>query len=460
MNVEYRAPESRIERFLFLKVPLWLVLLSGLAALAGAIVFGWIVERTASGKTDAGHIGETALLLAKTPGIIRALLQNKPPVQSHERRQPEVPGLAFLDRSGPQDASGLLVTRYDSIQNRTVAELVSLTDGKVVRRYTPEIDAINALSRLPSKTLNLARDKNLQRYRITHPYLTEDGGIVFQDFSPLIAINACGKVKWSLDGIFHHSIERDADGFFWVPRALVPATRSGASANSADDAIARISPNGVQVYVKTIYAIFVENGLRHLVDGQPYSDDPFHLNDIEPVLKNGPYWRRGDLFLSLRHNSMVLLYRPSTGRIIWHRQGPWQMQHDVNVIDGSRISIFDNNVVSTSSGEKVNGANRMILLDFKTQSLSTPLESAFKRHEIRTVTEGRGLLLSNGGMIVEETNAGRLLGLAKDGSISWRYINGKADGLRWVLGWSRYLERSKFDASIGKAEQARCGTQD
>ena len=28
--------------------------------------------------------------------------------------------------------------------------------------------------------------------------------------------------------------------------------------------------------------------------------DPFHINDIQPVLQDGKYWMKGDVFLSLR----------------------------------------------------------------------------------------------------------------------------------------------------------------
>ena len=48
-----------------------------------------------------------------------------------------------------------------------------------------------------------------------------------------------------------------------------------------------------------------------------YLDDGLHLNDIQPALTDSPYWKKGDLFLSLRHKSLILLYRPSTGKIIW-----------------------------------------------------------------------------------------------------------------------------------------------
>ena len=56
----------------------------------------------------------------------------------------------------------------------------------------------------------------------------------------------------------------------------------------------------------------------------------------------GPDWKKGDLFLSLRNVSAVLLYRPSTDQIVWMKRGPWIGQHDVDILDDHRIGIYDN----------------------------------------------------------------------------------------------------------------------
>ena len=47
-----------------------------------------------------------------------------------------------------------------------------------------------------------------------------------------------------------------------------------------------------------------------------YSKDPLHLNDIEPVLYDGNYMKKGDLLLSVRNISLIILYRPSNNKIL------------------------------------------------------------------------------------------------------------------------------------------------
>ena len=55
------------------------------------------------------------------------------------------------------------------------------------------------------------------------------------------------------------------------------------------------------------------------------------------------YWSKGDIFLSVRSLSLIILYRPSTNEVIWYKQGPWRFQH-IDIVDDNTIAIFDNNV--------------------------------------------------------------------------------------------------------------------
>ena len=46
------------------------------------------------------------------------------------------------------------------------------------------------------------------------------------------------------------------------------------------------------------------------------SGEPIHLNDIEPVLKDGKFWKKGDLFLSSRSQSAIIHYRPKLNKVV------------------------------------------------------------------------------------------------------------------------------------------------
>ena len=73
--------------------------------------------------------------------------------------------------------------------------------------------------------------------------------------------------------------------------------------------------------------------------------NPIHLNDIEPTFSFDTEFGlfQGDVFISIRHQSAIIHYRPSTNKVINYITGPFAQQHDVNVISDKEISIFNNN---------------------------------------------------------------------------------------------------------------------
>ena len=97
----------------------------------------------------------------------------------------------------------------------------------------------------------------------------------------------------------------------------------------------KVSKDGKTLFSKSIIEILIENNLDHLFGD--LSDDPIHLNDVQPTLLNTDYWNKDDLFLSIRDLSLILLYRPSTNKIIWYQQYPWVFQHDVDIINERKL---------------------------------------------------------------------------------------------------------------------------
>ena len=178
-----------------------------------------------------------------------------------------------------------------------------------------------------------------------------------------------------------------------------------------------LSPDGEILFQKSVSQIFIDNGLEYLLFavgdfrlGDPlFTEDPIHLNDIQPVDFEGEFWEKGDVFLSLRNQSMVLLYRPSTNLIIWKGTGPFFHQHDVDILNDHKISIFNNNAKRFVEGTPVDGNNEVIIYDFKTKQYSYYLNKSLTKDDVRTVTQGRSNILSNGDLFLEETDYGRTL---------------------------------------------------
>jgi hypothetical protein len=444
--------ESRIERLLFRPVPLWVLILLTLIGVAVTIEFGAIVLKPA----PMGSVGDAAVAIAAIPHTLGTLLPGGgiDYVEGDYRRQP-----AGLWRNPAQpfvDPGYMLVTTYGSGRPRPVVQLVRLSDGRVMRDFAPDVDAANARSTFTSDLIILKRDRDATRNLMMHPLLMPDGGLIIHDSSPLARFDACGKLMWMVDGIFHHSVERGPDGNLWAvyryPKAREP--RVGPKFN--DEAVAEISPDGRMLRLERIADILERNHMGGLWRGRPYNDDPFHLNDVQPVLASGRYWQRGDLFLSLRNLSMVMLYRPSTGKVLWWRSGPWSFEHDVSVIDDHRITIFDNHWrVAFPEGE-VDGLNRVPVYDFATDQVSFPYAAATTRNAIRTHAQGRATPLPNGDLMLEETERGRVIRTSADGILRWRYIAADGAMRRLQLRWSRYLDPTTDGPAIQAAMKARC----
>jgi hypothetical protein len=139
------------------------------------------------------------------------------------------------------------------------------------------------------------------------------------------------------------------------------------------------------------------------------------------------------------------LYRPSTNRIIWQQNGPWLRQHDVCIIDSSKIGVFGNNIIEAERYDDsfVDGHNVQYVYDFKSRSVSTPYDTLFSSLAIKTRTQGRSRILPDGHIFVEDTNEGRTL-LGDHKKAIWTYVDGiDAKRLR-VTGWNRYLTEEEF----------------
>jgi hypothetical protein len=267
--------------------------------------------------------------------------------------------------------------------------------------------------------------------------------------TPLIRSDVCSKLTLVADKtVYHHSIERDAQGNLWMPAHLEPKQVPLGGINFLDDGIVLINSNGHELFRKSVVQILDDNHLGHLVYGTGSiigMRDPIHLNDIQPVLADGPFWKKDDIFLSLRNQSMVMQYRPSTNKIVWYKQGPWMHQHDVNIISDHEISVFNNNAALHSANALVvRGSNQILVYDFHTDTVRSPWQAGFERLDLRSKTEGRGSVLGQE-VFVEETNYGRLVQFDAQGKVSWQYVNRAKDDKVYVLNWSRLVPRELGD---------------
>jgi hypothetical protein len=455
-----------MERFLFKKVEVWVVLLLFLAGLLGALFLAAAARHYQMGGMRLGRLGPVVDSIAAFPSTAYGAFRQggarpgKRDLLAVEQRFPGESGFRFNYKSGARpDAGYLLLNRYDGDRARAVVELWDL--DRQDRVHSWDFEGIDELWRgldLRSSHIDVRVDRAAPRFRGTHALLSVDGSLLASDISPIVKVDLCSKLSlFKSDAIYHHSLEHDGDGNIWAAKYQEPKTVSIGRPNFVEDAIQLMDPAGKVLFQRSVVQILDENDLGHLIFGEgPAQDDPTHLNDIEPILQDGRLWARGDILLSLRHRSMVLLYRPSTNRVLWSRQGPWIHQHDVNVVGDGQISVLNNNALLLGGSDwRVRGVNNVLVQDLETGSLLSPWQAGFERNAVRTRDQGRGTVVGEE-VFVEETNFGRLVQFAPDGKVAWQYVNRALDGNVYALSWSRLVPRKLGDEVRRVAAERRC----
>jgi len=443
---------------MFKKIEIWILYLTILFSILFAIGFGVLVRQGIEGNTktenfDISFLTRPAVYIARIPEklLISILKNNANRINDPWDNAREFYKYGGFNGTPNSEESYLLLSRYDHDLNESVVELVDLTNFQILHTWNPDIDRFNDLVKKIDEFKYLQRDANNNRSRIFHPNLLQDGGLLFHDVTPLRKINACSKLIFqNTHDVFHHSNEADIDGKIWVPSNIYPQSlpiekvgRNLMLENGfRDDAIVKLSPKGEVLFEKSVSQIFIDNGLEYLlfsVGHNLFNVDPIHLNDIQPVNFDGEFWKKGDVFISLRHQSMVLQYRPSTNEIIWKGTGQFFYQHDVDILDSHRISIFNNNTKNFAEAGVVDGHNEVIIYDFKTNEYSSYLNDSLIKDDVRTITQGRSDLLENNDLFIEETDYARTLYFNSDGSLRWTHVNRASDDKVYLVAWSRIL---------------------
>lgn len=444
---------------LFHRIELWLVVLFSLVGLLGAIGLGTVVLDTERGNNRFGAPGRFAHMLAEAPFTIRDALRADTRMVGFkpERFAGRPAGWTMTPGVAPPDGY-VLESHYDGDRHRAVIELYSFAEGRVVHEWLP--DAGTLLAGAPHSHPVASPENWTQRYfRAIAPLLTEDGRLIIKDhYAPLIGLDACGRELWRQDGLlFHHSTESDGAGGFWIPGVMTPGTISETAADFVEDAIVHVGADGKILWRRSLTGLLLDQGLDHLLfSGEDYRNDPLHLNDIEPALSDGRFWKAGDLFLSLRNQSLIMLYRPATDEIVWMQQGPWLNQHDVDILDDHRIAVFDNRLYNKGRGPRIDGSNQIAVYDFKTGTVSRPLADRLAELRVTTLFEGKVDRIGKGRVLIEEEMAGRILILDPDGTLVAEYLNKADDDLTYSMGWSRFMPREAGDRALLALKAAGC----
>ncbi len=339
------------------------------------------------------------------------------------------------------DPGFLLISRYSKQHKQCIVELVRVNGFEVLHRWVPPIKDLLKLAGRPEDLEDLALAA--REYRCQHPLLLKDGSIIVMDGEgPLARISKNNEVQWAIGMTFHHSIEMDPDGNI-VTTIYEEGKLDEIHDQMKEETILVISPEGKILRRFDIVQDIIKQGYFSLMGGvnEIVSHELLHLNDIQPIIEDRGLVKRGDYALSFQRISAVAFYRPSENKILQLQQGPWLKQHDINALPDGLYSVFNNNAYALQNvGYFMAGDHSSISLwDPEKKTVEEPYETAFEKADIRTTTQGRARILSNGDAFVEETQWNRLLRISEN-SIRWEYVNADPEfpNISGALHWSRY----------------------
>ena len=456
---------NALKKLLSARVELRIVTISILLSLA-ALGFGAFMQDGAERSSPrGGALGRVAFRIGSMPqnfyrrffGVSGLPL---PHGLSREQRFSGRSGLTFA-RSAPRardvgraegpESGYLAVARHVPFLEKDVAEpseasfpvmveIIDLNQRKVVHSWEP-----------------------VSGYRLDRFNVLPDGSLLgggSDSGRATFRMDACSNVVWEQRLRAHHSFERGVDGNFWSPWRVPPDTTPHTKSGFREEGLVRFSPAGEVLSRTTLSGALTRAGHGHLLYGLGARSHgrPFHVNDVEPVLQDGPFWRRGDLFVSLRNSSAVLLYRPATDEVLWLQAGPWLHQHDVDVVSDSEISVYSNNTVFDDD-PWVLGANEVYVHDFAAGETRSPWREAMRRHDVRTMRRGGATVFADGSVMLEESRYGRILTLSPDGERVWSYVNRASDGKVYEIPASRWLD-AEYGAEVARSIASRdCGAE-
>lgn len=136
--------ETWLERQMFRRIPLWMPAMGLPVAALGALLFAALALNAERG--GGLPFNKAALAVAEVPSTARALMRGAPSPYLSPSGAPPLPSGFQRPEGAPIDDGHLLITLYDPATDRPYVALLRLADGRVLRRWRPDLDGLATLS--------------------------------------------------------------------------------------------------------------------------------------------------------------------------------------------------------------------------------------------------------------------------------------------------------------------------
>jgi hypothetical protein len=430
-----------------------LISLAIFCALGLMVVSSWATRHAIfSGQRFSAGVRKAILTFAEFPSQIKSLLGLwdvciKPKGVSNIYSN-------YLEISpGSNVLAGFLLTSFISENGANAVLLINLSN-----RSERKIDLpVSVVDPKKISDILIGSEPKRQtsfssRHRVWHPYLSQEGILTYIiPWNDLISVDIkTGQEKWRVHGAFHHSIEVETNGDFWVCGAVDPGSIPSQNSKNhhcnklfEDQALVKVSQSGKILQLISVADLILKSGLEYLLYGLSNPNvnlDPIHLNQITPILSDSGVFKKGQILVSLRNLSTILLVDPESHSIVWHCSGKWMNQHCVMHGGPSTFTLLDNHSF-------VNGEH-WLNSDWKTRAITHNIETGESAEilvngespiNFYIPIEGRLIDVNCGNWLIEDCLQGTIM-IFSNQKLVFKWSNLYQDGTVGITSWSRYIK--------------------
>ena len=270
-----------------------------------------------------------------------------------------------------------------------------------------------------------------------------NGDVVFNfEQLGLVRMTPCGEVVWKLPYRTHHSVSLDQQGNLWVSGQITHVDKVADYPNHQppfrEPMVLKVSPDGRILEEISVFDILIKNDLRgylHLVTANNQNTvvtgDTVHLNDVEifPTTLDEGIFQHGDIMISLRNISTVLVFDPDDLKIRYSITGRFVRQHDPDFMDGNTLSIFDNNNIAPKN---FGHSSRILVVS----AISGDIDVWYEGTDVKpfyTDIMGKSQWLEDGSLLVTDSRNGRAFQLNPNREIVWEFTNLVDEGVVGIV---------------------------
>lgn len=319
------------------------------------------------------------------------------------------------------------VTRYQPDQvfhgynfytsgHKAMAVLMAL-DGRILHTWEKKYEDV--WPDIPSS--------RIQKGFWSRAHLYENGDIlaIYSGFG-MVRLDKDSNILWVLRNHAHHDINVMEDGSFYVLSndiRVVPSISTFLPI--VEDFITHVSSDGVVTRVVSLFECFENSLYDSLMKRVPPNEigDLFHTNSLEQIddriASKFEHAEKGQFLVSIRNRSMLAIVDIEKKTVVWATTGSWRHQHFAKALPGGNILFFD---------------NRGILGESRIHEYSLVLDqivwsyAGSEKEPFYTETSGSCFRLSNGNLLITETDKGRAFELNSENEVVWEFWNPERAG--------------------------------